>query len=292
MRVMLVPNDLYEESVEDARLLEEWLDERDVDVVRAPTYGFDGAASLDGVDLVVSMGGDGTLLRAAHLVGDREIPILGLSYGHLGFLTYNREGRRDAGCDDGGDRDLYEVVAAALSQELRQSRRAVLEIRVRGCDSRGREVERVAHALNEIVLARGASGKMVEFDVGANGAPIDRLRGDGFVVATATGSTGYALSAGGPIVTPDFKGMVCVPLAPHTITARAFLTAPSDVVELDVVGDRSFDPCLFADGERLFSDLVPESLQVLRGPFDTVLLTGGGDDFFASVSRVFYGKVR
>ncbi len=289
MRVMLVPNDLYEDSVEDARLLEGWLDERDVGVVRAPNFGFDGPAALDGVDLVVSLGGDGTLLRAAHLVGDREIPILGLSYGHLGFLTYNRESRAEGGH---GERGLYEVVAAALSQELRQSRRAVLEIRARGCDSRGREVERVSHALNEIVLARGASGKMVEFDVGANGAPIDRLRGDGFVVATATGSTGYALSAGGPIVTPDFKGMVCVPLAPHTITARAFLTAPSDVVELDVVGDRSYDPCLFADGEPLFPDLAPERLRVSRGPFDTILLTGGGDSFFASVSRVFYGKVR
>ena len=119
-----------------------------------------------------------------------------------------------------------------------------------------------------------------------------RLRGDGFVVATATGSTGYALSAGGPIVSPDYAGLVCVPIAPHTITARAFLTSPSDVVELAVAADRSSDPCLFIDGEPLYPDLAPVSLRVVRGVCDVVLLTGGRDDFFASVSRVFYGKVR
>lgn len=281
MRVMLVPNDLYEDSVEDARRIEAWLDDRGVDVVRAPTYGFDGGADLDGVDLVVSLGGDGTLLRAARLVGDRETPILGLSYGHLGFLT----------CDQRG-LDATSLVGAALAQELHASRRATIEVRLTGFDEGGERVERSATALNEVVLARGASGKMVEFDVSANGVHVDRLRGDGFVVATATGSTGYALSAGGPIVTPDFKGLVCVPIAPHTITARAFLTSPSDVVELSVADDRSFDPCVFADGEPLFPDVAPVSLEVVRGPYDVVLLESGPDAFFSSVSRVFYGKVR
>lgn len=279
-RVMLVPNDLYEDSVFDARMLEEWLDDLGIDVVRPPTYGFDGEARLDGVDLVVSLGGDGTLLRAARLVGNREIPILGLSYGHLGFLTY----------DQGGG--VREAVSAALAGEMRVSRRATVEIQVSGFDDDGNLVTRSAHALNEVVLARGASGKMVEFDVSANGVAIDRLRGDGFVVATATGSTGYALSAGGPIVTPDFTGLVCVPIAPHTITARAFLTAPADVVELRVAEDRSYDPCVFADGEPLFPDLVPEALKIVRGSYDILLLTGDDDAFFASVSRVFYGKVR
>ncbi len=327
-RVMLIPNELYEDSVEDARLLENWLDEEGVDVVRPPNYGFDEGADLSGVDLVVSLGGDGTLLRAAHLVGSLEIPILGLSYGHLGFLTYD-----DAGNDvrasvaaalagdlhksrratievrvtgDDGRGNSVERVATALNEvalarggsgkmvefDVGESRRATIEVRVTGDDGRGNSVERVATALNEVALARGGSGKMVEFDVGANGVHIDRLRGDGFVVATATGSTGYALSAGGPIVTPDFGGMVCVPIAPHTITARAFLTSASDVVELSVVDDRSSDRVVFADGEPLFSDLVPERLQVVRGAHDVVLLTDAPESFFTSVSRVFYGKVR
>lgn len=279
--VMLVPNDLYEESVNDARLIEGWLDDQGVDVVRAPHFGFDGGADLDGVDLVVSLGGDGTLLRAAHLVEDREIPILGLSYGHLGFLTCGQDGR-----------DARTMVGAALAGELHPSRRSAVAVSLSGIDARGEEVVREGWALNEVVLARGTSGKMVEFDVSANGAHVDRLRGDGFVVASATGSTGYALSAGGPIVTPDFKGLVCVPIAPHTITARAFLTSPSDVVELFVAPDRSYDPCVFADGEPFAADVTPTALRVSRASHDTVLLMAGREEFFDSVSRVFYGKVR
>jgi NAD+ kinase len=278
---MLVPNELYEDAVEDARMLESWLDDLGCDVVRPPVWGFDGGADLSGVDLVVSLGGDGTLLRAAHLVGELEIPILGLSYGHLGFLT-----REPDGCD------VRAVVAQALAGELHASRRAALSVVLYGTDAAGEPVEVEGLALNEVVLARGASGKMVEFDVEANGVHVDRLRGDGFVVATATGSTGYALSAGGPIVTPDFGGLVCVPIAPHTITARAFVTSPSDVVELAVAADRSYDRCVFADGEPFASDVVPERLRVSRAAHEVVLLGGGADDFFTSVSRVFYGKVR
>lgn len=280
-RVMLVPNGLYEDSMADASMIEDWLADEGVDVVRAPGFGLDAPADLEGVGLVVSLGGDGTLLRAAHIVGGRGIPILGLSYGHLGFLTCDQDGL-----------DARAMVAAALAQELHATRRAAIEVRLEGTGADGRPQRRVERVLNEVVLARGASGKMVEFDVEANGVHVDRLRGDGFVVATATGSTGYALSAGGPIVAPDFKGLVCVPIAPHTITARAFLTSPSDVVRLTVVRDRSSDPCVFADGEPLFPDVAPETIEAARSPDDVVLLTRGQDGFFESVSRVFYGKVR
>lgn len=281
MRVMLVPNNLYQDSVDDARLVERWLDRRGVDVTWAPNWGFDDTLEIGDLDLVVALGGDGTLLRAAHLAYDHETPILGLSYGHLGFLTCGETGR-----------GACEMVGAALAQDLRPSRRATIEIRLAGIDRSGNEVERRGFALNEAVLARGASGKMVEFDVCANGVHVDRLRGDGFVVATATGSTGYALSAGGPIVTPDYKGLVCVPIAPHTITARAFLTSPSDVVELAVADDRSYDPCFFTDGEPFYPDVTPLACTVARGRHDVVLLEDGVDGFYSSVSRVFYGKVR
>lgn len=282
--VMLVPNKLYPASVTDARRLADWLDEQLIDVVWAPAFGDDRPCTLDGVGLVVSLGGDGTLLRAARLVGtseNPEVPILGLSYGHLGFLTCNDQ-----------DADILSVVGRALAGEMHPSRRATLHALLCGVDSQGREVTREAFALNEVVLSRGGSGKIVEFDVKVNGRAIDDLRGDGFVVASATGSTGYALSAGGPIVTPEFKGMVCVPIAPHTITARAFLTSPSDVVELDVTDARSLDRCVFVDGNDLAGETVPERLEVRRGGSDVILLTQDPDDFYGSVSRVFYGACR
>ena len=283
MRVMLVPNELYEASVEAASKLEAWLDDQLIDVVRPPCFGNDSEACLEGVDLVVSLGGDGTLLRAARLVGSLQIPILGLSFGHLGFLT------ADANLDQA---DMFQLVGQALAQELHVTRRAALAVVVEGYDRDGNETTLRTNAVNEVVLARGASGRMVEFDVSANGVHIDRLRGDGFVVSTATGSTGYALSAGGPIVTPDFTGLVCVPIAPHTITARAFVTSPSDVVELQVASDRSSDPTIFIDGESPFESIAPCRLTVSRADYDIVLLSARDQAFFESVSRVFYGKVR
>lgn len=283
MRVMLVPNELYEASVEAASKLEAWLDDQLIDVVRPPRFGNDAEACLEGVDLVVSLGGDGTLLRAARLVGSLQIPILGLSFGHLGFLT------ADANLDQA---DMFQLVGQALAQELHVTRRAALAVVVEGYDREGNETTLRTNAVNEVVLARGASGRMVEFDVSANGVHIDRLRGDGFVVSTATGSTGYALSAGGPIVTPDFTGLVCVPIAPHTITARAFVTSPSDVVELQVASDRSSDPTIFIDGESPFESIAPCRLTVSRADYDIVLLSARDQAFFESVSRVFYGKVR
>ena len=130
---------------------------------------------------------------------------------------------------------------------------------------------------------------MVEFTITVSGHRIDRLRGDGVVVSTATGSTGYALSAGGPIVSPDYTGMVCVPIAPHTIQARAFLTSPSDVVEIEMSRDRPSIPAVAVDGVFVANDAVVDRVVARRGPGDILLLDYGPESFYTSVSRVFYG---
>ena len=281
--VLIVPVRIYEESMADARRLAEWLDDQGIDVRWAPQIGRDEDADLSDVDLAVSLGGDGTLLRAAHMVmaSGREIPVLGLSYGHLGFLTCDR-----------GALDVTQMVGMALAGELLQVRRATLAGELTGRDANGAEVTRAVSGLNEIVLSRGGSGKIVECSVRVNGHSVTDLRGDGIVVASATGSTAYALSAGGPIVSPDFRGMVCVPIAPHTLTARAFLTSSSDVVEVEVTDGRSLDRCVFADGDDVGAGVVPVSVTVRRGAHDVVLLSNAPDVFYENVSRVFYGKVR
>lgn len=132
----------------------------------------------------------------------------------------------------------------------------------------------------------------MEFDVSVSGIHIDRLRGDGFVVSTATGSTGYALAAGGPIVTPEFGGMVCVPVAPHTIMARAFLTSPSDVVEIDMSQERPVIRHFFADGQPVGDEDASWATHatVRRGEGDILLLDHSTESFYGSVSRVFYGQ--
>ena len=113
------------------------------------------------------------------------------------------------------------------------------------------------------------------------------------MVSTATGSTGYALAAGGPIVTPEFAGMVCVPIAPHTIMARAFLTSPSDVVEIEMSPERPVMRHFFADGQPVPCERGARGVRacVRRGSGDVVLLDRSTQSFYDSVSRVFYGQV-
>lgn len=284
LKVLFVPNYSRADAIQAAAMLETWLGHEGVEVEwahdkkREPNRVCDPA----GADLVISFGGDGTLLRAARIVGYREIPILGLSFGHLGFLT-------------GASSDkVIEAVSDALAGEMHQSRRATLDITVRFDCGSGLMRETHHFALNELALTRSGMGDMIEFDVSVSGNHIDRLRGDGFVVSTATGSTGYALSAGGPIVTPEFNGMVCVPIAPHTILARAFLTSSSDVVELALSPDRPAESTVFVDGQLA---CCPEggttvSCSVRRGAGDVILLDYDAGSFYDSVSRVFYGGER
>lgn len=281
MKVMLVPNYSREDAVEAARLLDSWLDGEGVEVIWANDKKIMPQVIPDpeGCSLVVSLGGDGTLLRAAKIVAYREIPILGLSFGHLGFLT------------GAGSEAPVRSVSEALAGEMHASRRATLEVMVEFERADGTTYTECHFALNDMALSRGADGSMIEFDVSVSGNHIDRLRADGFVVATATGSTGYALSAGGPIVTPEFNGCVCVPVAPHTILARAFLTAPSDVIELVSSPDRPVETVLFVDGQRVGGNDRVLRAEIKRGPGDVILLDSGAASFYGSVSRVFYGKV-
>lgn len=282
MKVLLVPNFYKAEAVQSALTLELWLTRQGYDVIWAPDQRskIKTEPCLDGADLVISLGGDGTLLRAARIVGYQETPILGLSYGHIGFLT--------AASPD--DTDMLQVVSDALAGELHVSRRATLS-----CDVFTRvegEEGLAAHdafALNDLALTRGPLSDMVEFDITVSGHKIDRLRGDGVVVSTATGSTGYALSAGGPIVSPDYTGMVCVPIAPHTIQARAFLTSPSDIVEIAISDARPSVPAIAIDGQFFAGEGDVSRVCVRRGPGDVLLLDYGPESFYNSVSRVFYG---
>lgn len=281
MKVLLVPNYSRPPAVEGAATLDAWLSHEGVEVLWAHDKKREPQAVSDptGCDLVISLGGDGTLLRAAKIVGYSEIPILGLSYGHLGFLT---------GADS---ENIVGTVSDAIAGDLHLSRRATLHVTTTFDRADGTSFSVDSFALNEVALARGASGDIVEFDVSVSGNHIDRLRGDGFVVSTATGSTGYALSAGGPIVTPSFTGMVCVPIAPHTILARAFLTSASDVVEVSLVPERPVERSVFVDGQLVGGDAQATSCIVRRGEGDVLLLDSGASSFYSAVSRVFYGRV-
>lgn len=280
MKVLIVPNYMRPDAIEDSAKLESWLEAEGIEVAWVPDNRIAKMRDLNPSEfgLAISLGGDGTLLRAARTVGYTGVPIVGISYGHLGFLT----------C--AGPENLFDTVSDALAGELHASRRATLSVEAHFCSPDGEECTEHRMALNDMALSRGSMGDVIAFEVLVSGNHIDHLRGDGFVVSTATGSTGYALAAGGPIVTPEFTGMVCVPLAPHTIMARAFLTSPSDIVEIVVDPDRPVETCLFADGQRVGKEMRLSKVTCRRGEGDIILLDYSAQGFYGSVSRVFYGK--
>ncbi len=163
---------------------------------------------LDGTDLVVTVGGDGTILRAAQVVSPYEIPVTAVNLGKLGFLTEFASGEEEQG------------LARILDGEGWTDERAMLQAEIQDDD----EV-RTFHALNDVVLARGAVARLIRVSVNIDSRPYTMYKADGVIVSTATGSTGYALAAGGPIMYPQSRDFLMVAVAPH-LSARYPLLLP------------------------------------------------------------------
>lgn len=284
MRVLVVPNTLNDVAVRAARELVAWCSANGVEPVLEQSDAVEceldavavSAAELHDIALVVALGGDGTILKAVHLIGEVEVPLLGVKYGRLGFLSGARP------------EHIYEAVGAALDGQARIERRTTLSVDV---TMHGRVVGRY-RALNEIAVARGTSGRVVAMDYSIDGHRVMSTRADALVVATATGSTAYALSAGGPIVAPGFAGMVVVAVAPHTLAARSIVTDPSSTVEVTLPDASRADACLVIDGDVRPCRQTIERVTVKRGETDVLLVKLGGRDFYETVAAEFFGGER
>ncbi len=169
---------------------------------------------LDGTDLILTVGGDGTILRAAQVVVPYPIPITGINLGKLGFMTELKVDEAKA------------KLPALLVGEGWIDERAMLEAELWVSD---KETSSVFHALNDVVVARGEIARMVRIEASVDGKPLTTYKADGVIVATATGSTGYSLSAGGPILHPQSKDFLLLPILPHLSSAYT-LVLPSAVV--------------------------------------------------------------
>jgi NAD+ kinase len=170
-------------------------------------------------DLCVVVGGDGTLISCARLMADNGVPLVGINLGRLGFLT-------DVPADGAAS-----AIAAVLEGEFVPEQRLLLAGSVR----RGNKTMISALAMNDVVVSRGAIGSMIEFAVTVDGEFIYSLRADGLIVATPTGTTAYALSAGGPILHPALQAIALVPISPHTLSNRPVAIRSSSKVEITLV---------------------------------------------------------
>lgn len=298
MHILIVRNNSNSQAVDASLLLATYLATQGLEYTLVDSsdlsYRCDhegvNAALAAGVAMTVVLGGDGTILRTARQIGTSGVPILGINFGRLGFLANSS--------DDG----VIAIVSSALAGDVVAEQRTNLRIDVvcegevdpwdDDSDAAMADVDDPARsffALNELAVTRGANGRIIDFGLSVSGDRIADMRGDGLVVATATGSTAYALSAGGPLVAPGFNGLVAVPLAPHTLHSRAIVTAANDVVEMDLSLNR--DPreaTLFADGELLTFDAPVKRVYVARGTAPTTLLRYQREGFYEHAAKVFF----
>lgn len=221
--------------------------------------------------LLFSIGGDGTLLQSARLVAPYDVPLMGINRGRLGFLT------------DVLPQDMAACVEALIAGRCSADRRALLEARL--VRSRG---DVTLDALNDVVLLRRETGRMLDFETRVSGSYVNSHSGDGFVVATATGSTAYALSCGGPIIDPRLNVLLMVPICPHTLSDRPIVVPGDAQVEINLVAQGEGRADVTCDG-ALLGDMEPgDQLRISSGGRHVTLLHPPGYDYF----RLLRSKLR
>ena len=227
-------------------------------------------------DVVVAIGGDGTLLRAARAVGDRMTPILGVNIGSLGFLTEVTVA------------EMYEALEAILSDGYTYEDRMNVDAVVL---REGAEAVAVT-ALNDIVINKGALSRVIEMKTAVDSHFLATYTADGLIVSTPTGSTAYSLSAGGPIVNPAMDAIVATPICPHTLAIRPMILAPSQELRVDISAGHSLhgDPevKLTVDGQVGYDLFSGDRVVFRRSRQKTRLILSGYRTFY----EVLRGKLK
>lgn len=213
----------------------------------APDVVLAAAVAIDALELVIVLGGDGTILRAAEIVRGASAPLLGVNLGHVGFLA---ESERD---------DLTETVRRALDRDYEVEERLTLAVRVKVADA----VVYETWALNEATVEKASRERMLEVVIEVDGRPVSSFGCDGVVMSTPTGSTAYSFSAGGPVVWPDLEAMLLVPLSPHALFGRPLVVGPQSVFAVEVLARTQGTGVLWVDGRRTH-DLAPGARVIVR----------------------------
>jgi NAD+ kinase len=267
LQINLLVNTHREDALEAARRTVRMLLEHSVcvgaDVESAPLLDVQPVdqEALSDADLVVSFGGDGTLIKAASLCSERGTPILGVYYGRFGFVTQ---------C-------VGEEMGACLSQFLDGQANVVERMMLQTELFRNGEMIARLHSLNETVLQRDVTSRMMTIQVTVDGHELTTYPADGILIATPTGSTGYNLSVGGPIVDPCVKVLLFTAIAPHTLSSRPLILSPDSEIRLRLQADG--DSVLSADGQTRLHLLTGDEVRITRSPRVTRLLSVDEHDF-------------
>jgi NAD+ kinase len=234
------------------------------------------AASIgERADLVIAVGGDGTLLQAARLVARHGVPLLGVNRGRLGFLT------------DVMPENMLTAVDAALRGELERDDRPLLAAQLH---SAGGGIAQ-ALALNDVVMQKHDTGRTLDFETRVDQRYVNTHGGDGIIVATATGSTAYALSCGGPIIEPHLEALVIAPICAHTLSDRPIVISSRAVIEVALLERLDTQAHVSCDGMRLGALQAGDRLEVRTAKERVTLLHPAGYDYYALLrSKLHWGR--
>lgn len=242
----------------------------DLPVHRMPETGLSDAA-----DLMIAVGGDGTMLYAGGLARDRGTPLFGINRGRLGFLA------------DVTPEEMLDSVDHVLAGNYTSESRLLLDARL--ATATGTVI--TSTGFNDVVLQRHGTGRMVDFETSIAGHFVNTHSGDGLVVATPTGSTAYALSCGGPIIEPDLDAVVVVPICPHTLTDRPIVIAADQDVEVRLLKRAGIQAEVAVDGHAIGSIRPGDTLTVSPSENRIRLIHPPGYDFYEILrSKLLWGR--
>jgi NAD+ kinase len=269
------------EALELIKDLLPWFKDRGYDIVleqeTAEEMGLKGvqrAALAKEVDVLVVLGGDGTMLSAARVVAPRDVPILGINLGGLGFIT------------EVNVSEVYTALEKMLKGECSIEERMMLHSEVL------RHGDRIAEhtILNDVVITKGALARIIDLETYIDHNYVTTYKADGLILSTPTGSTAYNLSAGGPILHPSLDCIIMTPICPHTLTNRPLVIPGESMVEVSLISD-SEDVFLTLDGQVGMSLRKGDIVQVKKSPHKTKLLVPCEKDYYQVLrEKLNWGK--
>jgi NAD+ kinase len=217
-------------------------------------------------DLIIVLGGDGSLLGAVRVLARHNVPVLGINRGTLGFLT------------DILPEEIETKVSDVLNGEYTEEKRFLLSSQVR----RDGELIGRAEALNDVVVNSGTSAQMIEFDLFVDDEFVYRQRSDGLIISTPTGSTAYSLSAGGPIMHPKLDAVVLVPMFPHTLSSRPILVDGNSEIRILIIDSNEIHPSVTCDGQVQITAMPGDTIFVKKKRHKMKLIHPLDHSFYAS----------
>lgn len=207
---------------------------------------------FDGIDFIIVLGGDGTYLRAVHLLEGRQVPILAFNIGSLGFLTVHPASK------------IEKLVERTLKGKMHLQPRTMIQAMVYS----GKKLRGEFHALNDIVLERGSYSHLINAAIELGGKKVAEVKADAFIVASPTGSTAYNLAAGGPVLDPTVRAFTLTPVAPHALTTRP-LVVPDDIeIELTLISGRDQKAHFIVDGQERLEISCDDHVVIKKSSYD------------------------